>query len=125
MLDYFNLGLQRGEHTALPIVGETVQGPVGLTVQYQLLVEQGVISRVSFKATTCVTLVAYCEMLAQWATGMALREAVCIRAEELAKSLAGAPTCKRDRAWLAIQAMRYAVVAAVETSSCEKKEYDS
>ena len=116
VLDYFNLGLQRGKHASLPHVGDEIQGPAGLTVRYQLRVEHGVVQQVSFKASTCVTLVAYCEMLAQWATGIPVRDAICICAKELADSLVGVPTCKRDRAWLAVQAMRQAVGAAIETS---------
>ena len=88
VLDYFNLGLQRGKHgVTFPagadvVVGDVIRGSTGLTLRYQLHVDRGVIQQVSFKAPTCVTLVAYCEVLAQWATGMSLREAICIRADE-------------------------------------------
>ena len=122
VLDYFNLGLQRGGHTALPIVGEVVQGPAGLTVRFQLRGERGIISHVSFNASTCVTLVAYCEMLAQRATGLSMREATSICADELTEDLVGVPSCKRDRAWLAVRAMQSAVVAATLTSRREHKE---
>ena len=126
VLDYFHLGLQRDKHAGtLPVVGVVARGSTGLTVRYQLRVEYGVVQQVSFKASTCVTLVAYCELLAQWATKMPLREAICICAEELADSLVGVPTCKRDRAWLAVQAMQNAVVAAVKASPHQKKEDDS
>ena len=131
VLDYFNLGLQRGKHAAARpvvgdvVVGDVVRGSTGVTLRYQLLVEHGVVRQVSFKAPTCVTLVAYCEILAQWATGMSLREVICIRGEELADRLVGAPACKRDRAWLAVQAMQNAVAAAVKASPHQNKEHNS
>ena len=125
VLDYFNLGLQRGKHASLPHVGDEIQGPAGLTVRYQLRVEHGVVQQVSFKASTCVTLVAYCEMLARWTTGAKVHKALCIRADELADSLTDAPVCKRDRAWLAVQAMQSAVSAAVKASRHQNEEDDS
>jgi NifU-like protein involved in Fe-S cluster formation len=114
VVDYFRLGQQRGKRSGtLPHVGEEVCGPLGLSVHFELAVERDVVTRVSFHASTCVTLVAYCELLAQRATGALLRDVLCLRAEELASALPGVPAHKRDRAWLATWAMQQAVAAAV------------
>jgi NifU-like protein involved in Fe-S cluster formation len=115
VVDYFNLGQQRSKRSApLTHVGEVVSGPLGLTVRYELDVERGVVRQVSFQASTCVTLIAYCELLAQRATGVSMRDVLCLRAEELAGELPGVPVHKRDRVWLAVRAMQQAIAAAVQ-----------
>ena len=113
VIDYFNFGLRRERHERLTSVGQLVREASGLGVRYSLRVESGIVNEVSFKASTCVTLVAYCELLAQTATGVSLQQAICIDPEKLTQRLAGVPRAKYDRAWLAVQAMQSAIAAAV------------
>jgi hypothetical protein len=116
VLDYFDRGLRRSRQATFPVVGDVIQGPNRLSARYDLRVEDGSIRGVSFKASTCVTLVAYCELLAEWATGKSLRDAMLIDPGELADGLAGVPVMKRDRAMLAARALQSALAAAVGSS---------
>jgi NifU-like protein involved in Fe-S cluster formation len=115
VLDYFDRGLRRSRQATYPVVGELIHGPNGLRARYDVLVEDAVIRRVSFQASTCVTLVAYCELLAEWATGKSLRDAMQIDPGKLAEGLDGVPVMKRDRAVLATRALQSALANAVGT----------
>ena len=74
-MDYFDRGLRRSKRAALPIIGNAVEGHTGVRVRFSLQIEENDICDVSFQASTCVTLVAYCELLSQLATGRSLRDA--------------------------------------------------
>jgi hypothetical protein len=80
------------------------------------LVIDGVIADVPFEATTCVTLVAYCEVAAEWATGLTvLAAAQRVRVRALVTALAPVPASKRQRAPLAALALSAALAEAART----------
>jgi NifU-like protein involved in Fe-S cluster formation len=66
----------------------------------------------NFRATTCITLIAYSELIAELVTGQNAREAAAIEAADLVALLPDVPLLKRDRALLAIDAFRAALIAA-------------
>jgi hypothetical protein len=64
---------------------------------------------VEYRATTCVTLVALCEQVAELAAGKRLDEATAISPDALLDLHPEIPESRRDRAKLVIQAFRSAL----------------
>lgn len=71
----------------------------------------GRIERVDYRCTTCVTLVALCEHVAEQLSGATLQEARALDAGQLLKLHPEIPAGRRSRAHLALNAAR----AALET----------
>ena len=118
ILDYIDRGLMRNRREPLPIIGDVQRDRSGRAAQFSLQVENDVIHALSFKVSTCVTLVAYCELLAEWVTGLTLREAATrARPAELAVAFPGVPALKRDRALLATAALQASILKALERES--------
>jgi NifU-like protein involved in Fe-S cluster formation len=109
----FDSGLRRSRSQPLPIQGEVRASDQGLVARFSLRLRGGRIAGVSFKASTCVTLVAYCEVLAELVEGLVLAEAVRLSTSHLVAQLPGVPVAKRDRAALAWSAFVAAVHEAV------------
>lgn len=80
-----------------------------LLVEIVLDVQDGVISHADFRATTCATLLAYCELLVRMVRGQRISEALRIRAEDLVDRVRGVPPCRQSRASLAVAALRAAL----------------
>jgi NifU-like protein involved in Fe-S cluster formation len=97
----------------LPTEGQAVEGPDGLRASFSLNCQGQQLERISFKASTCITLVAYCEALSELAEGQELRTAIQITPIELVARLPQVPELKRDRASLAVRALQSAIVRAV------------
>lgn len=109
----FDRGLVRARSPELAIRGEGRTDPAsGLAARFSIEVGDGTVRRVGFRASTCVTLVAYCEALAERATGLRLDEAARLGAAQLIDLLPGVPPLRRDRAALAVAAFRAALAAA-------------
>jgi hypothetical protein len=108
----FDLGLRRRGGPWLPVSGPICAGGNGLELQFCLDVADGTVRRVSFKVTTCITLVAYAEALAERVTGISLRDAIRVTPSDLVKSLSGVPSSKQDRAVLAIRALQGVICEA-------------
>ncbi len=111
---YFDRGLERLRRPPLPLSGNVCVDKGGLRAQFSLDLYGGVIRQVAFDATTCVTLVAYAELLAERVTGVDLRTAVRLRPEELAEALDGVPPIKQVRATLPLRALHSAIHNAIE-----------
>ncbi len=109
VIDYFNRGLARQRRESLPITGALVSGADQLTARFSLQIDADRIQVASFKASTCVTLVAYCEALVESVEALTTHEAKAIAPKELASWLAGVPAIKQDRAALAIRALHSAL----------------
>jgi NifU-like protein involved in Fe-S cluster formation len=111
MSDYIDRGLRRIRSPMLPMVGAECQDDGGRVARFSLRVEGDVIADVRFRASPCVTLVAYCEVAAEWVTGQTLPVAARrIRPGDLALELPRVPPVKRDRALLASQALIATIV---------------
>ena len=116
--DYIDRGLRRRGATPLPIVGDGQRDDGGRFARFSVRLTHGVISDVAFEATTCVTLVAYCELAAQLVTGLTVPAAArVIRVERLEAELPLVPAGKRERARLTAQALLAAVVESSRRSS--------
>lgn len=111
MSDYIDRGLRRIRSATLPIVGDARHDDTRRFARFSLRVERGVITGVAFEASVCVTLIAYCEVLAEWVTGLTMPVAARrIRPLDLTSELPLVPAHKRDRALLASQALMAAVM---------------
>ena len=110
--DLFERGFWRNRSAPLPIEGAPCAGTDENTAQFSLKVDGDKIMAVGFRATTCATLIAYCEYLAETASGFRLEIACELTAANLVESVPGVPALKRDRAVLAIAAFRAAILIA-------------
>jgi hypothetical protein len=121
MSDYIDRGLRRSRSPVLPVVGAACEDDDGRFARFSLQVEGDVISDVRFQASPCVTLVAYCEVAAEWVTGQTLPAAARrIRAADLSSELPLVPAAKRARALLASQALIASIVAGARNTKDTK-----
>jgi NifU-like N terminal domain len=98
--ELFERGFRRNRAAPLPIEGA------------QLDVADGKIAGVGFRTTSCATLIAYCEFIAESVPGFRIEIARELTAANLAEALPGVPALKRERAMLAIAAFRAALTTA-------------
>ncbi len=73
--------------------------------------------RCSYKSSTCVTLVAFCELLSESAENKTLKEGLGIDASYLVSHLSDVPAGKHDRAALAVAALRSALKKTVASQN--------
>jgi NifU-like protein involved in Fe-S cluster formation len=109
----FDRGLRRSRHRWLPISGPPRTDGHGLRSQFSLDVSEGVVRAATFRSTTCITLIAYSELLAEWVVGMPLQDAIRLRPADLVNALGGVPPAKHDMAVLPVQALQSAIQTAV------------
>jgi hypothetical protein len=110
--ELFERGFRRARQPALPIAGPTYSDPDGLHASFSLDVADGMVSAVRFRAATCATLMAYCELLVELAQNGGLAAAAGITSEQLVAEVAGVPAMRMDRAALAMLAFRAALAHA-------------
>ena len=112
----FERGYRRSREAPLTIEGATCTGAEGNDASFSLDIDapDGKIAAVSFRASCCATLIAYCEFIAEIAPGFRLEIARGLTPQNVVESVPGVPPLKRDRALLAIAAFRAALLAAEE-----------
>jgi hypothetical protein len=120
--DCFDRGLRRSRSEPLGIAGETLRDDNGLEARFSLKLENGLIEAVRFKVTSCVALTAYAEVLAEEAEKLSLSSANAITPLVLIDLLDGVPLFRRDRANLAVSALRSAILEATLQQSGEPNE---
>lgn len=107
--------MRRRRGLSLPTAGRLVSDEEGRFAQVSLRITAGVVTGVHFDASTCATLIAYCELAAEWVTGLRVAEAARgLRPLELMNALTSVPVERRRQAILAAQAMMAALLAAEE-----------
>jgi NifU-like protein involved in Fe-S cluster formation len=99
----------------LPVTGEWVATPQGLRARFSLDLHDGIIAEIRFESTPCATLVAYCQALTEHESGRALMSSPSVTADGLVALLEGVPPLRRDRAILAVAALRAAIVKSIST----------
>lgn len=114
IIDYIERGLQRRRWEPHSIVGDVVKDSEGRAVQFSLQLEDDLIESVAFRVSFCVTLIAYCELIAEWATGTTLQRAARIRPADVAASLSCVPPQKRDLVQLAKEGFSSVIRKAFE-----------
>ncbi len=109
VIEYFERALQRSGRPQLPLIGPLERGPGGLAVCFSLNLVAGRIRGAEFKATTCTTLLAYCELLAELIMGLTPTEARRLDTGRLIDGLPGVPPTLHNRAGLPIAALTSAL----------------
>lgn len=109
--DYVDSGLRRSRLTEPAGLGAACRDETGHVVRFAVDVADGIVTRVGFRASTCVTLVAYCEVAAQRVSGQRVADALRrLQPGDLAQALPSVPPVKRDRARLAARALVFTLL---------------
>ena len=81
----------------------------GNSARFALALAGDRIGAIGFRATTCATLIAYCEWLAETVPGQRVALAAALTPRDLIDAVPGVPPLKRERAVLAVAAFRAAL----------------
>lgn len=120
--DCFDRGLRRNRLPPFRLEGPALTGTNGLSASFSLEIEDGRIAAIRYRVTSCVALVAYAEVLAEEAQDLSLQSAAAISASVLIDLLDGVPAFRRDRAALAVTALRGAIAAATLSATANSRE---
>jgi hypothetical protein len=123
--ELFERGFRRNRAAPLPIEGAALTDADGNTARFSLDVTGGKIVRAAFRASSCATLIAYCECIAEAVPGFRLDIAQGLTPANLVEGLPGVPALKRGRAVLAVAAFRAALAAASSLAETEIGEIDN
>jgi hypothetical protein len=110
--ELFERGFRRNRTAPLPIEGAAFTDADGNTARFSVDLAGATIASVSFRASSCATLIAYCEYLAEVTPSFRLDIASAFTAASLVEALPGVPALKRARAVLAVAAFRAALAQA-------------
>jgi NifU-like protein involved in Fe-S cluster formation len=104
-------GLRRNRQAALAVEGAECTDAEGNRARFSVANGGGKVTAVGFCATSCATLIAYSELIAEITPGMGLDLAAGLAARDLIDVLPGVPPPKRERAVLAVAAFRSALAS--------------
>ena len=108
--DYFQRACRRNDAGFRGIAGETCLDSDGNSAVFALeLGSGGRIEGARYRCTTCVTLVALCERIAEELTGSTVEAASWWTAERLLSLHPEIPAIRQDRAMLAVKAVESAL----------------
>lgn len=110
--ELFERGFRRIRETPRAIQGDACADAENNQARFSLDLQNGKISGLGFRATTCATLIAYCELVCEMTRGLSVDMAQALTPRNLVETLEGVPALKQDRALLAVAAFRSALVAA-------------
>ena len=113
--ELFARGFRRNREAPLSVEGAPCKDAAGNLARFSLDVKAGKVVRVGFRVSTCATLIAYSELLAEMLPGARIELAREMSPESLVAALPGVPPLKHDRAGLAIAAFR---TALAEVNDC-------
>ena len=108
--DYFQRAFRRDTEARAGVAGSLIHGADGNCAVFWLDTAQGMISSVHYRCTTCVTLLAFCEHLSELAIGMPIERAFQYHPDQLLALHPDVPQYRTDRAKLASEAFRSAVI---------------
>ena len=112
--ELFERGFRRSRQPPLAVGGMTCRDAEGQSASFSLDVADGRIARISFRASACATLIAYCELIAELAIGARIEMARGLTSDDLVAALPGVHPFKQVRAALAVAALRAVLVAAAD-----------
>jgi NifU-like protein involved in Fe-S cluster formation len=121
--ELFERGFRRNREAPLPVGGEDCRDTEGNRVRFSIDIAQGRVSAVGFRASSCATLIAYCELIAETVPGFGLAIAQALTPQDLVTALPGVPVLKQARAALAVAAFRSALAAAANELQHNKGEH--
>lgn len=109
--ELFERGFRRRRAAPLPIEGDVCTDAVGNFARFSLALTDGRIAALGFRCSSCATLIAFCELIAETVPGFSPEIARALTANELTAALPGVPAYKHDRAVLAVAAFRAALAS--------------
>jgi NifU-like protein involved in Fe-S cluster formation len=109
--ELFERGFRRRRAAPLPIEGAACTDAAGNFARFSLAVSDGRIGTAGFRCSSCATLIALCELIAETVPGFTPEIARALTAQELIATLPGVPAYKHDRAVLAVAAFRAALAS--------------
>jgi hypothetical protein len=125
--DLFDRGYRRSRRLAHGTTGPRRIDDNGLFASFTVAIDGDAVTSVGFSASTCVTLIAYCELIAELADRRDIAAAGLLSPATLVAELDGVPLAKRDRAVLAIEAFRAALAvhagASSETPAQDRRQH--
>jgi hypothetical protein len=114
--ELFERGFRRNREAPLPIDGDTISDAEGNSARFSIALDGPRLLGLRFRASSCTTLIAYSEALAELLQGLDADLAAQFTPQELVSSLPGVPMLKQNRAVLAVAALRAALIAAKSNS---------
>ena len=110
--ELFERGFRRSRLAPLDVEGEAVSDAENNAVRFSLALDGTRLDEIRFRASSCTTLIAYSQALAELFSGHDAAIAAHFTPRELAAALPGVPALKQNRAVLAVAAFRAALHAA-------------
>jgi hypothetical protein len=120
--ELFERGFRRNRDAPLPIRGDLRTDAEGNRASFSLDVSDGKIVAIRFQVSTCATLIAYCELIAETLPGRTVDLAQALTPRDLVEQLPGVPLLKQNRAALAVAAFASALAAASSMCPCPSGE---
>jgi NifU-like protein involved in Fe-S cluster formation len=107
--ELFERGFRRNRSAPLALEGSARSDAAGNLARFSLDIEDGRIKEIGFRSSSCATLIAYCELIAETVPGFGHEIARALTAKEIVEALPGVPPYKRERAVLALAAFHDAL----------------
>jgi hypothetical protein len=123
--ELFERGFRRNRAAPLPIEGAPCTDAEGNSARFSVNIAGGKIIDIGFRASSCATLIAYCELVAEIAQSFRLEIARELTATNLVEALPGVPALKRNRAVLAVAAFRAALASYLKLADPGEQSNES
>ncbi|HEX5777507.1 MAG TPA: iron-sulfur cluster assembly scaffold protein [Xanthobacteraceae bacterium] len=120
--ELFERGFRRNRQEPLAVQGETIVDAEGNSARFSVQLDGGKIAELRFRASSCTTLIAYSEALAELLTGFDAAMAAQYAPQNLVAALPGVHPLKQNRAVLAVAALRAALLTAATHHTARPRE---
>ena len=114
--ELFERGYRRGRAAPFDIEGDAVTDAEGNSARFSIALDGTRLAEIRFRTSSCTTLIAYGEALAELLPGLDAGLAAQFTPVELVAALPGVPSLKQNRAVLAVAAFRAALLVADKVS---------
>jgi NifU-like protein involved in Fe-S cluster formation len=108
--ELFERGHRRNRAEPLALEGETVADAEGNNARFSVDLDGDRLAEIRFRASSCTTLIAYSEALAELLAGFDAAMAAQYAPQDLVAALPGVHPLKKNRAVLAVAALRAALL---------------
>jgi hypothetical protein len=120
--ELFERGFRRSRAAPIAIEGQSCTDADGHTAWFSTHIVDRRLAEIQFRASSCATLIAYCECIAETVADAGVDIAQALTAADLVQAVPGVPSLKRGRAVLAITAFRAGLAAASNETSIKSGE---
>jgi len=119
--ELFERGFRRNRASPFAIEGETIKDAEDNSARFSVEFDGGRLAGIRFRVSSCTTLIAYSEALAELLSGLDAGLAAQFAPRELVGALPGVPVLKQNRAVLAVAAFRSALTRHPEVRVSERE----